>query len=108
LGSWVTTARTRFYLLLSLHDALPILVMRDGDADQRMHEDVAGVQESLQVAHQVGHMLVVGRHEHGIFQADPDPVLAETELAGLLDRKSTRLNSSHVKISYAVFCLKKK
>src|SRR5690606_41424790 len=25
--------------------------------------------------------------------------------AGLLDRKSTRLNSSHVKISYAVFCL---
>src|SRR5207302_10247615 len=27
---------------------------------------------------------------------------------GLRDRKSTRLNSSHVKISYAVFCLKKK
>src|SRR5690606_39375492 len=31
----------------------------------------------------------------GLFHADPD-------------RKSTRLNSSHVKISYAVFCLKKK
>src|SRR5207253_8130401 len=31
----------------------------------------------------------------------PDPALAE-------DRKSTRLNSSHVAISYAVFCLKKK
>src|SRR5690349_23113656 len=28
--------------------------------------------------------------------------------AGLGDRKSTRLNSSHVEISYAVFCLKKK
>src|SRR5690606_18739417 len=27
---------------------------------------------------------------------------------GPVDRKSTRLNSSHVKISYAVFCLKKK
>src|SRR5690606_41038607 len=27
---------------------------------------------------------------------------------GMQDRKSTRLNSSHVKISYAVFCLKKK
>ena len=27
---------------------------------------------------------------------------------GNVDRKSTRLNSSHVKISYAVFCLKKK
>src|SRR5207249_11388651 len=30
------------------------------------------------------------------------------ELARNLDRKSTRLNSSHVSISYAVFCLKKK
>src|SRR5690606_41491219 len=29
------------------------------------------------------------------------------ESVGLTDRKSTRLNSSHVKISYAVFCLKK-
>src|SRR5690606_41989947 len=29
-------------------------------------------------------------------------------LSGNTDRKSTRLNSSHVKISYAVFCLKKK
>src|SRR3989442_7429170 len=28
--------------------------------------------------------------------------------AGIPDRKSTRLNSSHVRISYAVFCLKKK
>src|SRR5690606_40846908 len=30
------------------------------------------------------------------------------EPSNILDRKSTRLNSSHVKISYAVFCLKKK
>src|SRR5690606_40008534 len=29
-------------------------------------------------------------------------------MQAVLDRKSTRLNSSHVKISYAVFCLKKK
>src|SRR2546426_8173772 len=29
-------------------------------------------------------------------------------LTGLVDRKSTRLNSSHLVISYAVFCLKKK
>src|SRR5690554_6966472 len=29
-------------------------------------------------------------------------------LGGVPDRKSTRLNSSHVRISYAVFCLKKK
>src|SRR5690606_40828929 len=36
------------------------------------------------------------RHFHKLPIADP------------IDRKSTRLNSSHVKISYAVFCLKKK
>src|SRR3712207_7279282 len=35
--------------------------------------------------------------------------LAQSEyLAGAQDRKSTRLNSSHANISYAVFCLKKK
>src|SRR5690349_23740455 len=33
------------------------------------------------------------------------PLFAE---AGTSDRKSTRLNSSHVEISYAVYCLKKK
>src|SRR5699024_11458543 len=36
---------------------------------------------------------------------EPDDVFPEQIL---LDRKSTRLNSSHVSISYAVFCLKKK
>src|SRR5690349_23729696 len=36
---------------------------------------------------------------------DLDP---DAEPAGTVDRKSTRLNSSHVEISYAVFCLKKK
>src|SRR5690606_41851009 len=40
----------------------------------------------------------------------PQPPVARepvVQLAEALDRKSTRLNSSHVKISYAVFCLKK-
>src|SRR5690606_41688176 len=40
-------------------------------------------------------------------QAQVLDLLAETKERGK-DRKSTRLNSSHVKISYAVFCLKKK
>src|SRR5690349_23962960 len=34
--------------------------------------------------------------------------LAMAWVSGVTDRKSTRLNSSHVEISYAVFCLKKK
>src|SRR5690349_23207301 len=36
------------------------------------------------------------------------PEFVAKRLTGPLDRKSTRLNSSHVEISYAVFCLKKK
>src|SRR2546430_11408947 len=40
-------------------------------------------------------------------QAQADLLLSPTSL-GARDRKSTRLNSSHSQISYAVFCLKKK
>src|SRR5258707_5652449 len=42
--------------------------------------------------------------------SDPDLVEDQTAwtLRLILDRKSTRLNSSHANISYAVFCLKKK
>src|SRR5690349_22555156 len=40
-------------------------------------------------------------------QGGEDEVAGERGLDGV-DRKSTRLNSSHVEISYAVFCLKKK
>src|SRR5947208_4668649 len=35
-------------------------------------------------------------------------IIARRDIAGTADRKSTRLNSSHQIISYAVFCLKKK
>src|SRR3712207_7867363 len=47
------------------------------------------------------------------FEEPNVPVIATTALSALTagvfeDRKSTRLNSSHANISYAVFCLKKK
>src|SRR2546427_7669258 len=49
------------------------------------------------------HLRVVGPHEELV------RVLGRVvELGGEGDRKSTRLNSSHSQISYAVFCLKKK
>src|SRR5690554_7497784 len=44
-----------------------------------------------------------------IFRIFVNQVLSEFDEGDAeLDRKSTRLNSSHVRISYAVFCLKKK
>src|SRR6266480_6307403 len=72
------TATTEIYTL-SLHDALPIC---------RAHRK-AGKVVVVAVIH-AGHL---GR-------------LAADQRAA--DRKSTRLNSSHMSISYAVFCLKKK
>src|SRR2546430_13573008 len=42
------------------------------------------------------------------FGSEADRFNARTAAGGTRDRKSTRLNSSHSQISYAVFCLKKK
>src|SRR3712207_9006463 len=44
------------------------------------------------------------RSSHAVFVVEADAPEAEA----WVDRKSTRLNSSHANISYAVFCLKKK
>src|SRR5690349_24030862 len=78
------TATTEIYTL-SLYDALPISTA--GAADPG----------GLVVAHQRRRRRVCGAAIGG---CGKEPVH--------LDRKSTRLNSSHVEISYAVFCLKKK
>src|SRR5690606_41248775 len=53
----------------------------------------------------------VAEHDDGLLPHRPQqtPVAFRVGLRRIeSDRKSTRLNSSHVKISYAVFCLKKK
>src|SRR5690606_40378513 len=50
-----------------------------------------------------------GIHEEGNHDVDHyTQSRPANQIQTLLDRKSTRLNSSHVKSSYAVFCLKKK
>src|SRR5436309_10480696 len=54
---------------------------------------------------QCGHMGRGGKRQR---PHAPQAGTARGELLVPADRKSTRLNSSHVKISYAVFCLKKK
>src|SRR2546422_8468961 len=84
------TATTEIYTL-SLHDALPISNgARQGDDAGPAHLSRAGA----------------GAHRVPERRAPIDAAArahADTE-----DRKSTRLNSSHGYISYAVFCLKKK
>src|SRR5947209_16174512 len=74
------TATTEIYTL-SLHDALPIY--------DRPQQNVTQLRFRVPFPCQLGWISL--------------PTLQSS-----LDRKSTRLNSSHANISYAVFCLKKK
>src|SRR2546430_2988729 len=79
------TATTEIYTL-SLHDALPISITGVGVfTDEVVQDDIDRIYRVLAT-----------------------PALTRQELQCCADRKSTRLNSSHSQISYAVFCLKKK
>src|SRR5438874_12596113 len=80
---------------LSLHDALPILA--DGTELREHVKAVRGTADNP-----------MPREEVVAKCRDLIAPLLGTTTAASLDRKSTRLNSSHVEISYAVFCLKKK
>src|SRR5439155_26808919 len=82
---------------LSLHDALPIL--------HRAKRQLRVGEDRRAEDHALGACLkrLLDREVRPQPAAELD---GELQLAG--DRKSTRLNSSHVAISYAVFCLKKK
>src|SRR5690606_41059944 len=87
------TAPPEIYTL-SLHDALPILA---GENAHLLAFDV------MVDARHPG-IDLVGQHALSLLRDEPGPFVDRLGP----DRKSTRLNSSHVKISYAVFCLKKK
>src|SRR5690606_40545722 len=93
---------------LSLHDALPIW---DGCHVHHVGETHLGQDPELPANRLLEQFQLrpFARREEGLFEliGQADGGLAELTLLDQ-DRKSTRLNSSHVKISYAVFCLKKK
>src|SRR5438874_10630102 len=69
---------------------------------------VVGSDAKAELARKHGcrHVLISGRDE--LVAGVVDHRHARAAGQGLEDRKSTRLNSSHVETSYAVFCLKKK
>src|SRR3712207_7302767 len=91
------TATTEIYTL-SLHDALPICHGRPDQAVQRR----AGLPAQGEPGERVGRTAAgAGARAAGRGGLPPDRLRRR-------DRKSTRLNSSHANISYAVFCLKKK
>src|SRR2546430_12634574 len=79
--------------LLSLHDALPILKLDLWSSLNGVHVDTLE-----------GRPVPDHNEEHLLYQT----MLGAWPVDKREDRKSTRLNSSHSQISYAVFCLKKK
>src|SRR5690606_40049034 len=103
-----TASATNHFYILSLPDALPIYV----HSIEICIEAEPGVQSeyspcllncfpnTFPFADRTGH----GYFAPNIF-AGPCGICRHDAMP--VDRKSTRLNSSHVKISYAVFCLKK-
>src|SRR3712207_7656620 len=96
------TATTEIYTL-SLHDALPILGERGGVRPLLERVD-QGPRPRAADEPQARLRRGVDQHPHPVRLRDA----ARRVQAQRLDRKSTRLNSSHANISYAVFCLKKK
>src|SRR5690606_41231765 len=93
---------------LSLHDALPIL-HRLAALEMAAAQD-AGLLELRQHAVHRGQADVgtfLQQHAEHVFRRHVALAALLEHVEDLQDRKSTRLNSSHVKISYAVFCLKK-
>src|SRR5205809_5665217 len=82
---------TSDFICLSLHDALPIYLL---DSPGRLHRDRCAAGGPLR--------------RHAAPGARGEKTDTRTPPTGGPDRKSTRLNSSHGYISYAVFCLKKK
>src|SRR5699024_11884156 len=93
---------------LSLHDALPIFAVpdlprtRSGKIMRRLLAQLVHAERDRRRG--------VTPEPLGDVTSLQNPDAVDTVIAVLaaLDRKSTRLNSSHVSISYAVFCLKNK
>jgi len=76
--------------------------VNDEQTQSELYEEFLSLSE---MADNGGMCTVWTGEHHGMdFTIAPNPFLNLIDL----DRKSTRLNSSHITISYAVFCLKKK
>src|SRR5690349_23756006 len=90
----LTHATTPKISTLSLHDALPICAFRFARQSPPSSRSVSRVSPPSGAGSSI--------------RRNPSIASNRSRVSPERDRKSTRLNSSHVEISYAVFCLKKK
>src|SRR5690606_41635754 len=100
------STRTPAPLSLSLHDALPIYCLEQFWNKVNRNEEADIAPQPLPITPQQA--AIVSELQHCVYRGQMKQLFYESKIAELfLDRKSTRLNSSHVKISYAVFGVKK-
>src|SRR3712207_7467005 len=81
-------------------------LFRSARVDLRLPDP--GMHAAVGAEHQHRHVEVEPAVHRGVTAPDRPQPPGEDRPAVQRDRKSTRLNSSHANISYAVFCLKKK
>src|SRR5690242_21251690 len=91
---------------ISLHDALPIYKQQGPRSGGVMNQHFAQNVKVDRVT--VARLNLIDISEPSGQLHCVVTLVLQTSPVKVLDRKSTRLNSSHMSISYAVFCLKKK
>src|SRR5690606_40440332 len=96
-----------------LNNRCPLLHIKDMEPGEEQFfaevgEGILNFEEIFKVAEEIGTEWIIV--EQDLCRRDEFECIKTSyeNLEKMGDRKSTRLNSSHVKISYAVFCLKKK
>src|SRR5690606_19294755 len=112
----LVVAGPAFWLFLVIHGQMARGAQAFGtvlDALERVapRPDGSGLALGMARAYTGGFRSGLGHYDEAIALLTSGTELLREHVNGRvlgLDRKSTRLNSSHVKISYAVFCLKKK
>src|SRR5699024_12067671 len=93
------------YLTLSNHSYTATVAFMNEDFFNDLPEDIQkAVEDTLLESMEYQREEARKQDEEGMEVIEEDMEITELDE----DRKSTRLNSSHVSISYAVFCLKKK
>src|SRR5690606_31947589 len=97
------SGQSALFLRAQLGDGLLVAADLPGDFSHGRRRRAGSRVHFAELARQIGS---IDAERGQRFAAFLDGAVEESRKS--LDRKSTRLNSSHVKISYAVFCLKKK
>src|SRR5699024_12178660 len=103
-----TSTSTSEILNLSLHDALPIYTIAKIEKGERKKPNVLSLKKLSSVLNlSLEDLMELCDYSKEEIEATVNNSYCSIVIKPEKDRKSTRLNSSHVSISYAVFCLKK-